>query len=241
MVTSYQTVPHKIHAIVPAGGVGLRAQMPGVQTPKQYRLINGQAMIVWAVRALLADMRVDSVVVGVQADDPFAQACLRELDRVRIVASGGASRALTVLQTLEQIGFDPHDWVLVHDAARPGLPLSNLSALIDTCLQSQRGGLLAMPAADTVKLAQTGEFYGAPARVHKTLPRETIWLAQTPQMFRAGDLQDALSQALQAGVDITDEASAMEWAGHEPLLVAGAARNQKVTWAEDFEWIQRLL
>ena len=67
--------------------------MPGVQTPKQYRLINGQAMIVWAVRALLADMRVDSVVVGVQADDPFAQACLRELDRVRIVASGGASRA----------------------------------------------------------------------------------------------------------------------------------------------------
>ncbi|MCD8503671.1 MAG: 2-C-methyl-D-erythritol 4-phosphate cytidylyltransferase [Burkholderiaceae bacterium] len=230
-----------IHGLVPAGGVGLRAQAPGVQTPKQYRPINGQMMLALAVKALLADPRVTDAVVGVQADDPFAKECLSGLGRVNVLPTGGASRALTVLQTLDQGKFGDDDWVLVHDAARPGLPLANLSALIDACLTHQRGGLLAMPAADTVKLASIDLSSGAIAQVDKTLDRQTIWLAQTPQMFRVGELRDSLSRALAAGVDVTDEASAMEWAGHQPLLINGSARNLKVTWAEDFEWIEGLL
>lgn len=229
----------QIHGLIPAGGVGLRAQAPGVQTPKQYRLIGGQAMLARAVRALLADDRVVDVVVGVQAEDPFAADCLAGMDRVRVLSEGGASRALTVLQTLGQSGFRDEDWVLVHDAARPGLPLANLSALIDTCIEHDQGGLLAMRAADTVKLATVEQ--GSIAQAQKTLARETIWLAQTPQMFRVGQLRDALSQALGAGVEVTDEASAMEWAGYKPLLVPGAARNLKVTWPEDFEWIEGLV
>lgn len=231
----------QIHGLVPAGGVGQRALAPDSQTPKQYRQINGQPMLAWAVQALLADSRVDDVVVGVQAGDPFAFDCLAGIDRVEILPSGGASRALTVLQTLVQSGFRDEDWVLVHDAARPGLPLVNLSALISACLTQQAGGLLAMPAADTVKLAFGGQSAGSHAQVSQTLDRQTIWLAQTPQMFRVGELREALSRALEAGVDVTDEASAMEWAGHRPLLVGGSARNLKVTWAEDFDWIQGLL
>lgn len=227
-----------IHGLIPAGGVGLRAQAPSVQTPKQYRLINGQAMLARAVQALLADDRVADVVVGVQAEDPFAAGCLAGIGRVRVLPGGGASRALTVLQTLQQSDFNDEDWVLVHDAARPGLPLANLSALIDTCTQHGQGGLLAVRAADTVKLASVEQ--ASLPLVQKTLARETIWLAQTPQMFKVGQLMDALSRALDAGVDVTDEASAMEWAGHKPLLVPGAARNLKVTWPEDFEWIEGL-
>lgn len=240
-MTSPSAITPPIHGLVPAGGVGLRAQAPGVQTPKQYRSINGQAMLARAVKALLADPRVADVMVGVQADDPFARDCLAGLERVEVLSTGGASRALTVLQTLDQSDFADGDWVLVHDAARPGLPLANLSALIDACLTYQRGGLLAVPAADTVKLASIDRSFGAVVQVDKTLDRQIIWLAQTPQMFKAGELRDALSRALAAGVDVTDEASAMEWLGHQPLLINGAARNLKVTWAEDFEWIQGLL
>lgn len=249
---SHGLINGQIYGLVPAGGVGIRAQTPGVQSPKQYRLINGQPMLVWAVGALLAHEQVTSVVVGVQADDPFVADCFSGndlIDRVRVLPSAGATRAQTVLQTLEQSGFAPHDWVLVHDAARPGLPLSNLTALIDVCLANQRGGLLAMPASDTVKLAtevpadadKLPSGLSALTQVDKTLPRESIWLAQTPQMFRAGELRQALSDALQAGVEVTDEASAMEWAGYKPLLVPGTARNLKVTWAEDFEWMQGIL
>lgn len=231
----------QIHGLVPAGGVGLRAQAPGVKTPKQYRLIQGKPMLAWAAQALLADPRVASVVVGVQTDDPYAQKSLAGMERIQLLSSGGASRALTVLQTLNLSGFANEDWVLVHDAARPGLPLTNLSTLIDTCLGLKCGGLLAMPAADTVKMAGTLKAADSVAQVEKTLPRQSIWLAQTPQMFQVGQLRDALVGALQAGVDITDEASAMEWAGHKPLLITGSARNLKVTWPEDFEWIQELL
>jgi 2-C-methyl-D-erythritol 4-phosphate cytidylyltransferase len=230
-------VKPQIHGLVPAGGIGLRAQVAGALEPKQYRLIRGKPMLVWAVQALLADERVGQVVVGVQADDPLAKQYLANLSGTKVLGSAGATRALTVLQTLVQSGFEEHDWVLVHDAARPGLPKVHLSALIDACLREQRGGLLALPAADTVKMARGDH----PQAVERTLARETIWLAQTPQMFRVGELHQALSQALQAGVALTDEASAMEWAGQAPLLVEGSLRNHKITWAEDLDWVQRFL
>ncbi len=226
-----------IHALVPAGGVGARAFTALHQLPKQYRLIKSDPMIVWAVKALLAEERVSDVVIGVQSDDVVAATLFENDNRVRVLPSAGVTRALTVLSTLEASGWNSEDWVLVHDAARPGLPKENLSMLIDTCLEQGQGGILALPAADTVKRARQSD----PVSIQDTLPREQIWLAQTPQMFRVGQLSDALKNALACNQQITDESSAMELAGQRPLLVQGSVHNSKVTWPDDFEWIQRWL
>jgi 2-C-methyl-D-erythritol 4-phosphate cytidylyltransferase len=228
----------RLIALVPAGGVGVRALSDGDQAPKQYRLIKSQPMIVWTVQRLLADPRIERVVVGVQHDDTQARVLFEMDPRVIVSPSAGATRAQTVLQTLANDFFRADDWVLVHDAARPGLPIAALSRLIDTCLSANRGGLLALSATDTVKLAHAGEMS---PRVQQTLAREQVWLAQTPQMFQVGLLRQALAGAIAAGHTVTDEASAMEWAGDEPLLIKGALSNHKVTWPEDFEGVQRWL
>lgn len=238
-------------ALVPAGGIGQRAIAPASQTavPKQYRLIHGVSMLAWSVQALLAEPRISRVIVGVQTNDRQALDAVGMMDRVIIQKTAGDSRARTVLQSLEtamrEQTLSPGDWVLVHDAARPGLPLEALRNLVDACLEHETGGLLAMPVTDTVKLAveadDSVESGVMPARVYKTVARERVWLAQTPQMFRAGALAQALAGALAAGHEVTDEASAMEWAGAQPLLVAGSAANFKITWPEDFERAERLL
>lgn len=202
-------------------------------------------MLRWSVQALLAEPALRRVFVGVQSDDGLAGDALAGLERVSICPTAGPSRALTVLRTLEmlidQTEVLPEDWVLVHDAARPGLPLEQLQLLIETCLKHGSGGLLAMPATDTVKLAQAVPVRDSCVMTERTVPRERVWLAQTPQMFRAGELVHALNVALAAGYEVTDEASAIEWAGGYPLLVKGSQANFKVTWPEDFEQIERFL
>lgn len=230
---------HKPHiiAIVPAGGVGARA---ATSFPKQYRSLHGEPMLRWAVRALLADERIAQVRVAVAADDARAEAALHDLPRTLCRPCGGPNRAATVLQALREVALHPDDWVLVHDAARPGLPVDALGRLIDTCLDHGEGGLLAEPVADTVKRALSASEPQPPARVQASVSRDGLWLAQTPQMFRAGALLGAL-EANAGAEGITDEASAMERAGHHPLLVRGSPRNFKVTWAEDFDWMERLL
>lgn len=241
----------RLIAIVPAGGVGQRANSghhlsgQGQPLPKQYRLIKGVSMLRWSVQALLAESALIRVFVGVQADDPLAEPALQGLDRVTVCPTAGSSRALTVLQTLDW-GLKcgdvlPQDWVLVHDAARPGLPLLQLRLLVQTCLKHETGGLLAMPATDTVKLARVASLGESGVQTERTIPRERVWLAQTPQMFRAGELAQALSDALAAGYEVTDEASAIEWSGGHPLLVQGSLANFKVTWPEDFEQVERFL
>ncbi|WP_134819563.1 2-C-methyl-D-erythritol 4-phosphate cytidylyltransferase, partial [Bordetella pertussis] len=138
-----------------------------------------------------------------------------------------------VAAALADSGAAADDWILVHDAARPGLPAAALARLIDACLDDAVGGLLALPVADTVKAGRQ--------RVSRTVDRDGLWLAQTPQMFRAGLLRDALARARAAGLAVTDEASAVEAAGHAPRLVAGALRNFKVTWPDDFELMEKWL
>lgn len=225
----------RIIAIVPAGGVGLRA---GAAHPKQYQTLHGEPMLRWAVRALLVDPRIDQVRVAVAPGDAHAAGALAGLPRTVWRPCGGATRAATVLAALRDAQFGPDDWALVHDAARPGLPARALSALIDACLGQGGGGLLAEPVADTVKRQTAGD--RDPARVQASVSREGLWLAQTPQMFPALTLQSALETAGQDAA-VTDEASAMELAGHQPLLVPGSIRNLKVTWPEHFELMERLL
>ncbi|SHI17650.1 IspD/TarI family cytidylyltransferase [Pollutimonas bauzanensis] len=252
----------KLIAIVPAAGIGARALEAGSarggdagaalagapdggswsqSMPKQYRLLKGEPMLRWAVRALLADERIAQVRVAVAAHDAWAEQALAGLPRTVWRPCGGPSRALTVLAALQDAGLGAGDWVLVHDAARPGLPADALRRLIDSCWLSNSGGLLAQPVADTVKLAAAARAVEPLSLVQHSVARERLWLAQTPQMFQAGRLRDALLAAGASSAAITDEASAMELAGYAPCLVRGSARNFKVTWPEDFELMERWL
>lgn len=256
-------MPRKLIAIVPAAGIGARAQsgmaavagpdrgrlLAAQSLPKQYRLLKGEPMLRWAVKALLADDRIAQVRVAVAAHDGWVEQALTGLPRTVWRPCGGPSRAATVLAALQDAALDSDDWVLVHDAARPGLPASALHRLIDICLGHNTGGLLAQPVADTVKLAGVRALDDAEsstvvhngqalAGVEKSVSRERLWLAQTPQMFPAARLADAL----QAGhAQYTDEASAIEAAGFTPVLVPGSVRNFKVTWPEDFELMEKWL
>lgn len=156
-----------------------------------------------------------------------------------IAACGGVTRAESVFNGLNHLlanGAAPSDWVLVHDAARCLVTPAQIDALIDACLPDGVGGLLALPLSDTLKHA------GADGRVDATIDREGKWLAQTPQMFRIGALRDAYAaHAASAFAGITDEAIAMEAAGHAPLLVRGSAQNFKVTYPEDFALAEAIL
>ncbi len=207
--------------------------------PKQYRLLKGEPMLRWAVKALLADPRVEQVRVAVAPHDGWAVAALAGLPRTVWRFCGGPSRAATVTAALQDAHLEADDWVLVHDAARPGLPPEALGRLIDACLQHGAGGLLAQPVADTVKQSRGGP--GPVVAVSATVPRDALWLAQTPQMFPAGQLIEALRAAQESGITMTDEAQALERIGYHPCLIPGSARNFKVTWPEDFELMEKWL
>ncbi|NYT38275.1 2-C-methyl-D-erythritol 4-phosphate cytidylyltransferase [Allopusillimonas soli] len=241
----------KLVAIVPAAGVGARAQaarsggavLAPKTMPKQYRMLKGEPMLRRSVRALLADSRIAQVRVAVAQGDPWVAQALSGLPRTVWRACGGPTRAQTVLSALRDAALDAGDWVLVHDAARPGLPPSALERLIDTCLAHGAGGLLAQQVADTVKRARDADAgeAKAPQVVQASVPRDALWLAQTPQMFPAGLLLGALEAAGTALSQLTDEASALERAGYAPCLVPGSVRNFKVTWPEDFVLMEKWL
>lgn len=229
-----------LFAIIPAGGVGSRALTADRQMPKQYCVINGVPMLQLAVDALRADARVSAVHIGVAAQDTWIDT-LNLGSHVHVHRTAGPTRAHTVSATLQAVlGSDGGDgWALVHDAARPGLQPASLTALVDACLQQRRGGLLALPVPDTVKRAVVDD--QQQICVAQTIPRDGLWLAQTPQLFPARALLNALRTAIDKGLEITDEASAMEAAGFSPLLVRGSAENMKVTWPADFAMMERWL
>ena len=119
------------------------------------------------------------------------------------------------------------DWVLVHDAARPCVRVEEIQRLIDTCIAAGQGGILAAPVHDTMKRSDAGN------RILETVPRDNLWHAFTPQMFRLGELADAIGSALETGFAVTDEASAMERTGRQPLLVECSSANIKITRPDD--------
>lgn len=222
-------------ALVPAAGSGSRY---GSTMPKQYLPLAGQPMIRHALATLCAHPRIDRVVVVLAPDDlywsGFDWSALGP--KLMPVQCGGASRAATVRNGLFEIAgwARPDDWVLVHDAARPCLSADMLDTLIDTLAGDPVGGLLAQKVADTLKRAD------GDGRVDATVPRDAMWQAQTPQMFRLAMLADALDRCA-AMADITDEASAIEAAGLRPRLVAAGAANLKVTWPEDMKLAELIL
>lgn len=219
--------PARLVGLIPAAGTGSRL---GAPRPKQYLPLGGATMLEHAIRAMKADLRVSEVIVVVAPEDSAWQT-LPAMNGVRFASVGGASRAESVRKGLAAIDLAEHDWVLVHDAARPCLPREDLRALIDAVQHEPVGGLLALPMADTVKRARDG-------RVAQTIDRTELWRALTPQMFRAGLLRRALEGDL---AQITDEASAIERLGHAPLLVAGSPANLKVTTAADLPLAEAIL
>lgn len=220
----------RIWALVPCAGTGTRA---GTARPKQYQPVAGRALVLHTLAAFDAVDAVVATLVAVSPGDDFL-AAFAGAGRWRTAACGGATRAATVgagLAALLDQGADPRDWVLVHDAARCLVTPALIRRLIAACRDDAVGGLLAHPVADTLKRA-VGE------RVGGTTDRSGHWLAQTPQMFRIGALREAL---LAAGDRVTDESSAMEALGLQPLLVPGSAENFKVTYPPDFALAQAVL
>jgi 2-C-methyl-D-erythritol 4-phosphate cytidylyltransferase len=227
----------RCYALVPCAGTGSRA---GTTLPKQYAPIAGRAMVAHTLDALAGVPRIAAtLVVLAPADELFERhvpAFAAAGSGAWIARCGGATRATTVFNGLAELaarGVQPHDWVLVHDAARCLVQPQWIERLIDACEDDDVGGLLALPLADTLK--QEGADDG---RVATTLERKGKWLAQTPQMFRCGLLAKALKVAPE---DVTDESSAVEALGLAPRLVPGSVGNLKVTWGEDFGIAERLL
>ncbi|MFZ2306736.1 MAG: 2-C-methyl-D-erythritol 4-phosphate cytidylyltransferase [Rhodoferax sp.] len=220
--------PSRIWALIPCAGTGSRA---GADGPKQYQPVAGQPMVLHTLAAFAAVPRMAGVLVVVSSGDTFFD----DQDATFLIATcGGSTRAGSVfngLGALLERGAAATDWVLVHDAARCLITPGQINALIDACEQDAVGGLLALKLPDTLKREVDG-------RVAQTVERSDKWLAQTPQMFRIGDLQAALQAA---GDAVTDESSAMEFLGKAPLLVEGSAQNFKVTYPQDFALAQAVL
>ncbi len=216
----------KYWAVVPAAGIGKRMQS---DRPKQYLEIAGRPLIEYAISQLMADPHIEGVVVAISADDEYWPALEIALDKPLWVVEGGVERCHSVLNALQELATraNEEDWVLVHDAARPCVRAEDITQLITQLTHDDVGGLLAVPVRDTMKRAGTNQ------RVIATEEREGLWHALTPQMFRFGKLRHALEQALEDESLVTDEASAMELAEYEPLLVEGHADNIKVTRPED--------
>ena len=220
-------------AIVPAAGRGTRM---GTGTPKQYLQVMGLTLIEHSLRALLRHPEVDAVMVALAPDDPF-WAGWREMEGKPIyTCQGGVERADSVLSALQALPatVSEDQFVLVHDAARPCLRGVDLSRLFAIGQADPIGAILAAPVRDTLKLA------GDDGGIDATQPRERLWRALTPQLFRRLQLSRALQAAHDAGVAITDEAMAMERQGHRPLLVEGSEANLKVTTMADLEYFRYL-
>lgn len=219
-------------AVIPAAGVGARM---AADRPKQYLQLGGRTILEHSLGCFLDHPSLKGLVVSLAIDDPYwpTLACANDPRIQR--ADGGSERSGSVLNALlhlNALGASDDDWVLVHDAARPNLSRDDLDTLLAELADDPVGGLLAVPARDTLKRADKQ------GRVMDTVDRSLIWQAYTPQMFRLGALHRALADSLVADAVITDEASAMEWSGQAPRLIEGRSDNIKVTRPEDLEWLR---
>ena len=217
-----------LFAIIPAAGSGTRLSK---KQPKQYALLAGKPMLWHAIRAVCMPPIESVFIVLAPGDKAFAREDWKAFKgRLQPLYCGGKTRRDSVYNGLvaAMAAVNADDWILVHDAARPCLPKKDLKSLIRECEQDEIGGILALPVAETVKRAAKDE--AGTQRVAASEDRSQLWLAQTPQMFRAGLLAQALRDA--KGL-VTDEASAVEQMGLRPRLVTGSRENLKVTWPED--------
>ncbi len=227
--------PPRYFGLIPAAGIGARL---GAGIPKQYMSLAGKPMLAHVLDTFAAAAAIAHTFVVISADDGYIQNLAAATapqwnGRTTMLFRGGENRHASVLNGLQAIRaqVDDDDWMLVHDAARPGLTSALIEQLIQTLQDDAVGGLLALPVIDTLK---RGDQNG---RVAQTVDRSALWAAQTPQMFRYGLLVQALTQA----TALTDEAGAIEMLGLQPRLVEGSQRNFKVTLPHDVAVAEMLL
>ena len=209
--------------IVPAAGSGQRMK---ADCPKQYLRLDQRFIIDITLSRVLDNAAFTGCVVATGPNDRWWQETEASKDRRIRTCIGGAERAESVLAALDALSGRAHDddWVLVHDAARPCLHADDLSRLLTDLKDHPVGGLLATPVTDTLK--RTGPGCRA---VEATVDRRDLWRALTPQMFRFLALKQALESAIDSGYPVTDEASAIEFAGQVPCIVEGRPDNIKIT------------
>lgn len=221
------SISKKIIAVVPAAGVGKRMKS---QCPKQYLTIKNQTILEHTVFKLLSHPLIEHVVIAIsKGDEYFQDTALTSYQNISVV-DGGAERVDSVLAGLLSINTEVFPWVMVHDAARPCVDLDDISTLISKTQQSNCGGLLVAPVRDTMKKSYTKN---GTALVERTVERENLWHALTPQLYRTLELIYAITKALKNNIVITDESSAVEYAGYKSLLVEGKANNIKITRPDD--------
>ncbi len=226
----------RFHVLIPAAGSGRRMES---KTPKQYLPLANDVVIAQTLRVFLNATNIHSVNIVLSENDAYFKALsISQNLKLNIHYCGGETRATTVLNGLKAIAnmVEADDWVLVHDAARPGLSAEALNRLITELQNDDVGGLLALPLADTLKRADNAQ------RVTATMSRGGLWQAQTPQMFRYATLKNALTQfAKKYNSAPTDEAEAIEALGLTPKLVIGELQNLKVTYPHDLAVIAALM
>jgi len=216
----------QVHALIPAAGRGTRY---GGAVLKQYLPVCGKAVLAHAIRAFQFHPLIKGITVILSEDDQWFDSAVGPLAGAVETVIGGDTRAQSVRNGLRFVAENhpETDWVLIHDAARPCLSPGSLDRLLEQGLQSEDGAILAMPVGDTLKRA------GDDQEISATVDRSGLWAAQTPQLFPLGALSDAIDAAQDAGCELTDEASAMEFVGAKPKLVMGSAANIKITHPSD--------
>ena len=221
-------------AVIPAGGIGRRM---GADRPKQYLKLLDRTVLEHSVLPFCEHPLIRGIVVVVADGDEFWPALAPARHPRVVTAPGGRERCHSVLNGLNRLAGSAadSDWVLVHDAARPCITITDIDSLIDGLRDHPVGGILALPVRDTVKQAGQGQ------EIELTLARERLWRALTPQMFRLRMLQEALTAAMADNLLVTDEAQALEHRGNRPLIVPGGAHNIKVSLPEDLALAEHYL
>ncbi|GJM05623.1 MAG: 2-C-methyl-D-erythritol 4-phosphate cytidylyltransferase [marine bacterium B5-7] len=221
----------KYWVVIPAAGVGARV---GADKPKQYISINNKTIIEYTIDCFIHREEIEKIVVAISKEDEYwPTLSISNHDKI-MTAPGGEERYQSVLNSLQILSgkAENSDWVMVHDAARPCLNQSAIDRLIIELRTHDVGGILAMPCRDTMKRANdVGE-------IAQTVERESLWHAQTPQMFKYGKLLSAIEDALKNRVVVTDESMAIERMGFKPMLVSGHQENIKLTHKDDLETLK---
>ena len=220
--------------VIPAAGVGKRML---VDHPKQYIVLEGKTVLEHTIACFSQNSKVKGIVVVISKGDEYWPNLNVQCDVPLYVAEGGKERCHSVLNGLSFLAEQAQacDWVMVHDAARPFLHEDDINRLIEKLWEHSVGGLLGLPVADTLK------FCGNDLSVKHTVNRLGLWRALTPQMFRYQKLLNSLRVAVEYPDKITDEASAMEMAGYEPLMVEGRWDNIKITHPQDLSQANLIL
>ena len=213
----------RYHALIPAAGGGARF---GADSPKQYSLLAGKPVLLHAMERLAASIPLHMTYVVLAADDHWFDRAIGSRERVAVLRCGGETREQTVRNALRELsGIADDDWIVVHDAVRPCVDAASLLRLQTELAGDDTGGLLAIPMACSLKRV------GGDMRIVATEPRDGLWRAQTPQMFRYGVLRSAFAR--QGIEQMTDEAQVVEAFGRQPKLVVGNSNNLKITYPDD--------